>query len=100
MWVQVHTYVTILLHYSNVDLSPLLKGIEKYTKVKNGGYTTIGNVRNPLDLRPRDMMESFLLGETFTYLYLLFADDAGRSELPLDRWVINTEAHPVPMHPN
>ena len=49
------------------------QGIEKYTKVA-GGYTTIGNVRNALDTRPRDMMESFFLGETLKYLYLLFAD--------------------------
>ncbi len=63
--------------------------------MKNG-YTTIGNVMNPLDLRPRDMMESFLLGETFKYLYLLFAD---RQEIDLDQWVINTEAHPLPMYP-
>ena len=39
-----------------------------------GGYTTIGNVKNALDTRPRDMMESFFLGETLKYLYLLFAD--------------------------
>ena len=51
----------------------IFQGIEKYTKVKHG-YTTIGNVRNPLDLRPKDMMESFFLGETLKYLYLLFAD--------------------------
>ena len=50
-----------------------LQGIETYTKV-SGGYTTISNVRNPLDTRPRDMMESFFLGETLKYLYLLFAD--------------------------
>ena len=49
------------------------QGIEKYTKVA-GGYTTIGNVKNALDTRPRDMMESFFLGETLKYLYLLFAD--------------------------
>ncbi len=56
-------------------------------------------MRNALDVRPRDMMESFLLGETFKYLYLLFAD-ADRHEIPLDRWVINTEAHPLPIQPN
>ena len=50
-----------------------IQGIEKYTKV-TGGYTTIGNVRNALDTRHRDMMESFFLGETLKYLYLLFAD--------------------------
>ena len=49
-----------------------MKGIEKYTKV-GAGYTTISNVRDAMDTRPRDMMESFFLGETLKYLYLLFA---------------------------
>eukprot|EP00095_Tigriopus_kingsejongensis_P001707 maker-scaffold802_size95064-snap-gene-0.18 protein:Tk01707 transcript:maker-scaffold802_size95064-snap-gene-0.18-mRNA-1 annotation:"endoplasmic reticulum mannosyl-oligosaccharide -alpha-mannosidase" len=71
----------------------IFQGIEKYTKVKNG-YTTIGNVRNVVDLRPKDMMESFFLGETLKYLYLLFAD---KHEINLDQWVFNTEAHPVPI---
>ena len=60
-----------------------LQGIEKYCKV-SGGYTTISNVRNPLDTRPKDMMESFFLGETLKYLYLLFAD---RHEISLDQVV-------------
>jgi len=74
----------------------IFQGIETYTKV-SGGYTTISNVRNPLDTRPRDMMESFFLGETLKYLYLLFAD---RHEVDLDRWVFNTEAHLLPVHPH
>jgi len=73
----------------------IFQGIEKYTKVKHG-YTTIGNVRNPLDLRPKDMMESFFLGETLKYLYLLFSD---KHELDLKQWVFNTEAHPLPVRP-
>jgi mannosyl-oligosaccharide alpha-1,2-mannosidase len=39
-------------------------------------------------------MESFFLGETLKYLFLLF-DDTGL--LPLDRVVFNTEAHPFPI---
>lgn len=74
----------------------IFQGIEKYCKV-SGGYTTISNVRNPLDTRPKDKMESFFLGETLKYLYLLFAD---RHEFPLDQWVFNTEAHPLPVYPN
>jgi hypothetical protein len=70
------------------------QGIEKYTRV-SGGYTTIGNVKNPLDTRPRDMMESFFLGETLKYLYLLFAD---RHEIDLNAWVVNTEAHVLPIY--
>lgn len=37
-------------------------------------------------------MESFLLAETFKYLYLLFSDD---ESLSLDEWVFNTEGHPI-----
>jgi len=72
----------------------IFQGIESYTKVA-GGYTTIGNVRNPLDTRPKDMMESFFLGETLKYFYLLFAD---KHEIDLDRWVFNTEAHLLPLY--
>lgn len=41
-----------------------------------------------------DKMESFLMAETFKYLYLLFSDHEG---LPLDDWVMNTEGHPLKM---
>ena len=37
-------------------------------------------------------MQSFFLAETLKYLYLLFSDS---SVLPLDVWVLNTEAHPL-----
>lgn len=45
-----------------------------------------------------DLMESFFLAETLKYLYLLFADD--QTILPLDKWVFNTEAHPLPIYAN
>ena len=40
-------------------------------------------------------MESFFLGETPKYLYLLFSDDPDL--LSLDAYVFNTEAHPLPI---
>ena len=40
-------------------------------------------------------MESFWLAETLKYFYLLFEDDP--TVLPLDQWVFNTEAHPLPV---
>lgn len=40
-------------------------------------------------------MESFFLGETLKYLYLLFSDDPNL--ISLDRYVFNTEAHPLPI---
>lgn len=72
----------------------IFQAFEKYTKVKNG-YTSIGNVKNVLNTRPRDMMESFWLGETLKYFYLLFSDD--RNEIDLEKFVFNTEAHPLPI---
>jgi mannosyl-oligosaccharide alpha-1,2-mannosidase len=38
-----------------------------------------------------DSMESFWLGETLKYFYLLYAEP---SVISLDEWVFNTEAHP------
>lgn len=73
----------------------IFQAFEKYTKVDDG-YTSIGNVNNPQDVRPRDMMESFFLSETLKYLYLLFADD--RKLLDIDKFVINSEAHPLPIY--
>lgn len=72
----------------------IFQGFENYTKVVNG-YTSIGNVKNTANVRPKDMMESFFLSETLKYLYLLFSDDP--KLLDLDKYVVNTEAHPFPI---
>ncbi|XP_076320901.1 endoplasmic reticulum mannosyl-oligosaccharide 1,2-alpha-mannosidase-like isoform X2 [Tachypleus tridentatus] len=73
----------------------IFQGFERYTKVKTGGYTTINDVRHPLFVDPRDLMESYFLGETLKYFYLLFSD---QQELSLDKYVINSEAHPLPIY--
>ncbi|XP_071955897.1 mannosyl-oligosaccharide 1,2-alpha-mannosidase IA-like [Antedon mediterranea] len=41
-----------------------------------------------------DVQQSFFLAETLKYLYLLFSDNDFMS---LDDWVLNTEAHPLPV---
>ncbi|XP_071800570.1 mannosyl-oligosaccharide 1,2-alpha-mannosidase IA-like [Asterias amurensis] len=41
-----------------------------------------------------DVQQSFFLAETLKYLYLLFSND---DLIPLDQWVLNTEAHPLPV---
>lgn len=38
--------------------------------------------------------QSFFLAETLKYLYLIFTDD---NVISLDKWVFNTEAHPLPI---
>ncbi|CAI5666389.1 endoplasmic reticulum mannosyl-oligosaccharide 1,2-alpha-mannosidase [Oreochromis niloticus] len=76
----------------------MLQSFNKYTKVSGGGYTSINNVRDPLSPGPRDKMESFFLGETLKYFYLLFSDDM--ELLSLDKYVFNTEAHPLPIWPS
>uniref|UniRef100_A0A667X3G9 alpha-1,2-Mannosidase n=1 Tax=Myripristis murdjan TaxID=586833 RepID=A0A667X3G9_9TELE len=75
----------------------ILQNFNKYTKVSSGGYTSINNVRDPDYPSPRDKMESFFLGETLKYLYLLFSDDTNL--ISLDQYVFNTEAHPLPIWP-
>ncbi|KAM6902437.1 endoplasmic reticulum mannosyl-oligosaccharide 1,2-alpha-mannosidase [Xenentodon cancila] len=76
----------------------ILQNFNKYTKVPGGGYTSINNVCDPANLGPRDKMESFFLGETLKYFYLLFSDDMDL--LSLDKYVFNTEAHPLPIWPS
>ncbi|XP_074473105.1 endoplasmic reticulum mannosyl-oligosaccharide 1,2-alpha-mannosidase [Sebastes fasciatus] len=76
----------------------ILHSFNNYTKVPGGGYTSINNVRDPVNPGPRDKMESFFLGETLKYLYLLFSDDM--ELLSLDKYVFNTEAHALPIWPS
>ncbi|XP_040897421.1 endoplasmic reticulum mannosyl-oligosaccharide 1,2-alpha-mannosidase-like isoform X2 [Toxotes jaculatrix] len=76
----------------------ILQNFDKYTKVSSGGYTSINNVRDPDYPSPRDKMESFFLGETLKYLYLLFSGDPNL--ISLDQYVFNTEAHPLPIWPS
>lgn len=75
----------------------IFESFEKYTRVSHG-YTSINNVKNAKDVRPKDMMETFWLGETLKYFYLLFSDD--RNEIDLDKYIFNTEAHLIPIRNN
>lgn len=38
---------------------------------------------------------SYFLAETLKYLYLLFSEE---DLIPLERWVFNTEGHPLPVY--
>ncbi|KAK5900554.1 hypothetical protein CgunFtcFv8_025505 [Champsocephalus gunnari] len=76
----------------------ILESFNNHTKVPGGGYTSINNVRDIENPAPRDKMESFFLGETLKYFYLLFSDDM--ELLNLDKYVFNTEAHAFPIWPS
>ena len=75
-----------------------LTGLQNYAKVDNNkGYASIDNV-DSVSTRKRDKMESFFMAETLKYLYLLFSDD--EQLLPIDKFVFNTEAHPLLIRTN
>ncbi|XP_068618199.1 endoplasmic reticulum mannosyl-oligosaccharide 1,2-alpha-mannosidase isoform X2 [Battus philenor] len=74
----------------------IYQGFEKYARVAYG-YSSIANVKSEKSVH-RDMMESFFLSETLKYLYMLFSED--RFLIDLNKYVINSEAHPLPVHKN
>ncbi|XP_035782449.1 mannosyl-oligosaccharide alpha-1,2-mannosidase IA-like isoform X2 [Anopheles albimanus] len=69
-----------------------IQALEKHCRTPTG-YTGLKNVYLTEPVKD-DVQQSFFLAETLKYLYLLFSDD---SLLPLDDWVFNTEAHPLPV---
>lgn len=60
------------------------------------GYTPVENVNSS---RPKylDVMHSFFLSESLKYMHLIFSEDRA---LRLDKYVLNTEAHPLLIMPN
>ncbi|KAF4635558.1 hypothetical protein G7Y89_g2538 [Cudoniella acicularis] len=71
----------------------MFKSFLNYTAVEEGGgFTSLGNA-NIIPPQKRDNMESFWLAETLKYFYLLFSPN---DLIPLDKVVINTEAHIFP----
>jgi len=71
----------------------IFQSIQKHCRLDSGGYASILNVENEHSVKD-DKMETFFLAETLKYLYLLFSDD---SVIPLNEYVFNTEAHPLPI---
>jgi ER degradation enhancer, mannosidase alpha-like 2 len=65
-----------------------LGSLAKYCRT-DVAYAVLQNVETK---KQSDRMESFFLAETLKYLYLLFAP---AKVLDLERFVFNTEAHPI-----
>ncbi|CAF3671154.1 unnamed protein product [Rotaria sp. Silwood1] len=74
----------------------IFQSFEKYTR-QDEGYSSISDVRNKDDVRPRNKMESYFLAETLKYFYLLFNPT---NLFPFNQWLFNTEAHPLPIYNN
>ena len=75
----------------------MIQALDKHCKSKDGGgYSGIRNVWSHSDsnVQKDDVQQSWFLAETLKYLYLLFCDD---DVISLDKWVFNTEAHPLPI---
>ncbi|KAE9399903.1 glycoside hydrolase family 47 protein [Gymnopus androsaceus JB14] len=70
----------------------IFESIERHTKTSTG-YASLKSVE-VLPAVKDDDMPSYFLAETLKYLYLMFID---RDPIPLDQWVFNTEAHPLPI---
>lgn len=74
----------------------IFQAFMKHTKVEGAGFSSINNVRSITNPGFRDKLESFFLAETLKYLYLLFEDSV--ELLPFDKFVFNTEGHPLPVY--
>ncbi|KAJ7173562.1 glycoside hydrolase [Mycena filopes] len=70
----------------------VFEAIEKHARLERG-YASIMDV-DSTPVKHKDEMPSFFLAETLKYLYLLFVD---QDIIPLDKYVFNTEAHPLPI---
>ncbi|KZW03122.1 seven-hairpin glycosidase [Exidia glandulosa HHB12029] len=69
------------------------QGVERETRVANG-YASVNGLRGD-KVRHSDSLPSYFFAETLKYYYLLFSD---ADPWPLDKFVFNTEAHPLPVY--
>lgn len=79
-------------HYLQVGKA-VLKALQKHARVPCG-YAAVNDVRTRIH---EDRMDSFVLAETFKYLFMLFSYDA---ELPIktNDYILTTEAHFLPLN--
>jgi len=70
----------------------IFESIEKHTKTESG-YASV-KIGGKGEVVKKDEMPSFFLAETLKYLYLTFLE---RDPIDLEKWVFNTEAHPLPI---
>ena len=71
----------------------LFAAIETHAKIASGGYSGVRDV-SVLPVTHDDSQPSWLLAETFKYLWLLFSEAGAQLDLQRE-WVLTTEAHLV-----
>lgn len=69
-----------------------LKALQKHARVPCG-YAAVNDVRTG---KHEDRMDSYVLSETFKYLFLLFSDPADLI-LNIEDFIFTTEAHLLPL---
>lgn len=80
----------------------VFRSFQRYSRLPEGGYGAMDDVTKVPPKRG-DHMESFWIAETLKYLFLLFGSEAAgggpgaADPLPMEQWVLNTEAHPLPV---
>jgi len=74
------------------------RGWAVFTSIMRSTRTAVGfaSLESVDESKPRlkDEMPSFFMAETLKYLFLLFSNE---EIIPLNQWVFNTEAHPLPI---
>ncbi|XP_060068085.1 ER degradation-enhancing alpha-mannosidase-like protein 3 [Ylistrum balloti] len=78
-------------HYLNVG-KEVINNLNTYARV-DCGFAAIKDVTTGVH---EDQMDSYVLAETFKYLYLMFSDKSERV-LDIDDYIFTTEAHLLPL---
>ncbi|KAK3985758.1 glycoside hydrolase [Cladorrhinum sp. PSN332] len=69
----------------------MFKAVERGTRTEKGAASVVDVTVRPEDVEREDYMESFWIAETLKYFYLAFSPP---DLISLDKYVLNTEAHP------
>lgn len=70
----------------------VLKTLQDHARVPCG-FAAVNDIRTG---KHEDRMDSFVLSETFKYLYLIFAEPS-ELDIDVDQFIFTTEAHLLPL---
>lgn len=71
----------------------LTQAIYQHCETPSGGYSGLSDVNSVPALWNNFQRPNFISG-TLKFLYLIFAD---HSSFPLERWIFNSQGHPLPV---